>query len=660
MNAIVTSVLDNPDVPPPLAGADYVLTLALGPVQGFISAARRSRDLWAGSWILSELSKAAALAWIDAGAQLVFPAVGNRDDLKPGSDLNVGNKLRAVLRGATPERVREVAARGAQAARQHWRQLADEALRQALEAGANKLRKELWQAQVDDYIECYAAWAPMSGGDASYAAAAALSDQALAARKNTRDFQPAARRADEVERMVPKSSLDGARETVLPEQRPHRLKQQLRLADNEQLDVAGVVKRLAGKIDQFTPLTRIAAHDWLQALPEAERASLREAYEPLVALGLASRVKGNEECYRDFPFDAALCFRGQLEQAVRRADAAQEKDALDALQRLRASLRPLWKDHGEPVPYAVMLQADGDRMGALLSNVPTLEGHQQVAQELSEFAKQVPGLLRQYAGHALYAGGDDVLALLPLSGAVAAAKALAQDFGSRMQDAAQRLRASGVVLDAQQQPTLSVGLAVVHIGEPMGIWREQALAAEQVAKGDKEPVARQRNGLAIRLLIRAGHLVQLRARWDDEDAVDGEAGLQRLTTVDWLNRWQEALSASRRTIPSRLAYDLRDLGLQGQRLGNTDDSSRLAQWCEAEWALLCQRARAPKGRPLSNDTVRQLTTRLRALSARLGTSHTAMAAPGITPKGMLALAHELIIARWLGARLRSDLGRDAQ
>lgn len=38
----------------------YLATLAIGPVQGFIAAARRSRDLWFGSYLLSEVSKAAA------------------------------------------------------------------------------------------------------------------------------------------------------------------------------------------------------------------------------------------------------------------------------------------------------------------------------------------------------------------------------------------------------------------------------------------------------------------------------------------------------------------------------------------------------------------------------------------------------------------------
>lgn len=39
-----------------------ILSLGLGPIQDFISAARRTRDLWFGSFLLSEISKATAKA----------------------------------------------------------------------------------------------------------------------------------------------------------------------------------------------------------------------------------------------------------------------------------------------------------------------------------------------------------------------------------------------------------------------------------------------------------------------------------------------------------------------------------------------------------------------------------------------------------------------
>ena len=41
---------------------EYVVILSVGPVQSMIAAARKSRDLWSGSALLSELAKACALS----------------------------------------------------------------------------------------------------------------------------------------------------------------------------------------------------------------------------------------------------------------------------------------------------------------------------------------------------------------------------------------------------------------------------------------------------------------------------------------------------------------------------------------------------------------------------------------------------------------------
>ncbi len=46
----------------------HLIALSIGPVQDFIAAARRTRDLWFGSHMLSEIAKAAALAVHNAEA----------------------------------------------------------------------------------------------------------------------------------------------------------------------------------------------------------------------------------------------------------------------------------------------------------------------------------------------------------------------------------------------------------------------------------------------------------------------------------------------------------------------------------------------------------------------------------------------------------------
>src|SRR5687767_14783001 len=79
---------------------NYVLAVSIGPVQDFIASARRSRDLWFGSWLLSELSKAAARAVADREGDvscLVFPSPVDAGGLDPESDFNAANKIVAVV-----------------------------------------------------------------------------------------------------------------------------------------------------------------------------------------------------------------------------------------------------------------------------------------------------------------------------------------------------------------------------------------------------------------------------------------------------------------------------------------------------------------------------------------------------------------------------------
>src|SRR5690606_24348210 len=84
-----------------------------------------------------------------------------------------------------------------------------------------------------------------------------------AGRKLLRDF-PAWR---EQRGAAPKSSLDGARETVIaePEQRPADLVRRYRITSGEQLDAVGLVKRAGGEPEQFVPIANIALAQWMDA-----------------------------------------------------------------------------------------------------------------------------------------------------------------------------------------------------------------------------------------------------------------------------------------------------------------------------------------------------------------------------------------------------------
>ncbi|MER2554425.1 MAG: type III-B CRISPR-associated protein Cas10/Cmr2 [Thauera sp.] len=599
---------------------DYVLILSLGPVQGFIAAARRSRDLWSGSWLLSEISKAAALTLQSGGARLIFPAPGS--DLAPGSDFSVGNKVQAVVSADGDDVVRDIARAAAHAARMRFIELAL-AARSRLPSGT-ALREDVWQSQLDDYVESFAAWAMV--GKAGYGEAVRLATDALAARKATRDFAPSARSGGEAPFFgLPKSSLDGARETVLPEGKlAVRTRLRLGLSRSEQLDCAGIIKRLAGEVEQFTPLTRIAAHSWVEGLSREAIGRLNSAYEPLVQAGVATRVRGNTR-FALLPFDGQFLYPSRLDVALVEAQGDAELSAL--LQVLRNELKPLWRQHGEPCPYFVILLADGDRMGALLNEVSSLEHHVRITEALSVFAGEVARRVREFDGHAVYAGGDDVFAFLPLHTALACADALQQDF-------AQALQAVADELGARNYPTLSVGLGIGHMLEPLGDLRALASRAEKHAKGDLLAHKQRRNALAIILRTRANSETRVRLRWDDSDA-QNDFSTWLTCYVPPGQREQGDTTPKTFALPSRIAYDTRAVHQRTAfALHGDAPEPGIAM---AEFARLLMRARTEQGGTLDSD----LKERLQSCAER---------------HGLELLADQLLVARWLSARNARDLG----
>ena len=171
----------------------HLLAISVGPVQEFIAAARRTRDLWFGSYLLSEISRAVAMAIENQGGQLIFPTSSDAE--------NVANVILAELGATDPK---EVAAKAREAAQKRWLEFAEDARREA----SGVIRTNIWDDQVADVIEFYAAWVPRSD---DYQHDRARVMRLLAGRKNCRDFK----QPEFNDTGLPKSSLDGQRPTVL-------------------------------------------------------------------------------------------------------------------------------------------------------------------------------------------------------------------------------------------------------------------------------------------------------------------------------------------------------------------------------------------------------------------------------------------------------------
>ncbi|GIL09187.1 MAG: hypothetical protein BroJett033_6980 [Chloroflexota bacterium] len=132
--------------------------------------------------------------------------------------------------------------------------------------------------------------------------------------------------------------------------------------------------------------------------------------------------------------------------------------------------------------YFAILAMDGDRMGPKLSGLKSGNAHRAFSAALAEFAdKTVPDIISHYDAEAksnkhgraalVYAGGDDVLALLPLRYAIPCADTIRRKYAEKL---------SGMV----DSPTMSAGIAVVPSNYPLDIALSLARSAERSAKHD--------------------------------------------------------------------------------------------------------------------------------------------------------------------------------
>lgn len=549
----------------------YVLQIHIGPVQSFIAAARRSRDLWFGSWLLSELSKAAAKSIAENKAEgisaLVFPAPASLEDLNANSSLNVANKIVAVVNGP-PQDVADEAEKAVQAR-------LDEVFAATFDAGLalETADRDIAKAQLDKSREFYWAAVPIVGGN--YPEARALADVLLAARKNTRDFSPVAWGSNR-----PKSSLDGAMESVIAEEvsgDPAKMYARYRARPGEQLSGVDLLKRRGRKTknkEEHFPSTSHMAALPLQAQLQEKRAALAASWRDYLAT-LPPDVLADERAYSlQLPLlgdlDGSLLFTSRLADYL--DDKEQRRKAAAALSRFYQADREADKPAiDEPDPYYALLAGDGDFMGETISYLDTPEKNREFSQRLAAFASEAQEIVAEHQGAVIYAGGDDVLALLPLHTALPCAAAVAQAF----REAMQQYDAAG------NSPTFSAGLVIVHHLEPLEDALNLARDAERAAK---EMPDKQKNALTVILDKRSGAPRRVVGHWSAPDEPLG--GLDgRLLRLIEMHRAGD--------IPDRLAYQLRDTWLRLE--GESQNRDKLNEILEMEAARIVGRKHSAGG-----------------------------------------------------------------
>lgn len=504
----------------------------LGPVQGFVSQARRTRDFWAGSFILSWLSavamKAVHVQYPDKPLKdvILFPApdpnfmlwLEGKGTGKAPTQGSIPNRFKAAIDPNTfdPDVVTN-------AVKEAWKALAKEVWKTDLSKVSNGVQCNIWNRQINNFWEM------------SWVITPDVSDSSvLDQRKNWRTYAPTE------EPGVKCAMMDGWQE-LSGEKRPNRnamnenfwdkvlnqgtagMKSDLR--PNEALCAIALVKRrfsryfanlkhpmkqgwqLKGwEVPTAVPsVVYMAAVHWLEQLLSSETVNTQllkqfhdEAY--LLTGKEYGEIKAKIKCLENLKhshildqlkaLDGNVFFESSLENPNIFADQKQAETVLTALNDVRNSTSPKLP---QPSPFYAILMMDGDSLGSHMSD-PNKQTA--ITNGLANFTQKVPSIVYQHSGFLIYAGGDDVLAILPLEDAIACATELRTHYMS--------------CFDYKQIPTtLSGAIEFTHIHTPLtSVLQDAHRLLDDVAKEGSG-----RDALAIRVWKRGGLQLEWSQPW---------------------------------------------------------------------------------------------------------------------------------------------------
>lgn len=532
---------------------DRIFHFTLGPVQAFVAQARRTRDFWAGSFLLSTLSAVAMREVQEQGGKVLFPRPdesflralsGERVEHPPGQGV-VPNRFKAAVPATfDPQAV-------CQAVRLAWvaiSRLAWKRLPAELRKGNAGLRR-VWSRQIGIDLATGRPTEPDPFWQMAWVLAAEEDgEDLLDRRKHLRTAMPPPEPGAKCMLMEGWQELSGVerpnRQALeafwVPLRKQINLRHKSDLVEGEQLCALALVKRLfpnefqrltgvlmpggwafsgwklttgvpsvaylaaapwlvraAGVVDAPTATEFIAATERIDAGSE-RRTKLRMVEEAVPAAGPLW----------DFAhLDGSLFFASSLAAEHQReliADGLEEESARAVIHRTQQALKRLAQlaaagrrgrtsTLGEPLPHFAVLAMDGDNLG---QNMAHPERQPEITEALARFATQVPTIVEQRSGFLVYAGGDDVRALLPVPEALPCARALRSLYERCFSGTSVRSTLSGAVLFAHHKLPLGHVLHGVH----------QLL--DEVAKD-----GRGRDAIAVQVSSRGGELIRWAQPW---------------------------------------------------------------------------------------------------------------------------------------------------
>lgn len=526
----------------------------LGPVQGFVAQARRTRDFWAGSFLLSWLAGVAICAVEKQGGKIIFPIpnqnfldaiLGKNKEAKPQQG-GIPNRFMADISNCQKFDGNAVT----NAVKQAWLAIADkvwEKDRQGLEQ-QGYLTKEIWERQNNNFWDM--SWVITEGRDTS----------ALDKRKNFRTHTTSVEGGYKCMMMEGYQELSGATDKNSGKKRRNywvnlvQLIHSKDIGETEELCAIAYIKRRfvhtfkdvkkpievngntltihGWQLPHNVPsVAYMASVPWLKNLLENQSYmdDFKQVLNHIDEMKYFSDVDINERAesknhvktiqqiindtkidLKEISLDGNIYYQTFWDNIGNFVADKQNYDGKidDYRPKIKSALSKLYDkmDDFEPSPYYAILLMDGDSLGKQMSH----EARQPIISEaLDNFTQQAQEIVRNNDGFLIYAGGDDVLALLSLDDAIKTANQLRIAYADCFAQASNN--------ETKVHSTLSAAINYCHIGMPLTqVLMDSHDLLDNIAKDGVG-----RNALAVRVWKPSGQAVQWAMPW--EKVVDNQA-----------------------------------------------------------------------------------------------------------------------------------------
>ncbi|MDM8562796.1 type III-B CRISPR-associated protein Cas10/Cmr2, partial [Candidatus Marithioploca araucensis] len=509
----------------------------IGPVQSFVAQARRTRDFWAGSFLLSWLAGVAMLSVEKQKGKIKFPAVdenylawieGNGSGEKPRQG-GIPNRFQAeVEANFKPELVVENV-------NQAWKELADlvwdKDLNNQIKPEKAIISREIWDRQIKSFWEMNWVLTDETASD--------LLDR----RKNWRNHFASEEPGVKCMMMVGWQELSGEpkpnREKLAAFWEPISAKIGLDLTEGEHLCAIAFVKRRFAR--HFKDLNKINDKKLQKSIlrfhPHSKKSSDKSAVQikgwkletgiPSISYmaavhWLETIIKKEETAKLDLLLEAAK--KAKIDESEKQSDIACLKQACEKFnvdkklialdgsaffiselenqpdKKLSAPMITALKnlETKPPSPFYAILMMDGDSLGSKMS-IP--ENQEPISDALKDFTASVPEIVTQQCGFLVYAGGDDVLAILPLERAFACAIQIRERYQKCFQATENKDIANS---------TISAAVEFAHIKMPLTkILRDAHQLLDNVAKEGCG-----RDAIAVRVWKPGGRAIKWAMPWE--------------------------------------------------------------------------------------------------------------------------------------------------